>query len=111
MFTPSLRRALVALVLALPTVSVAGFADVLDTPADTSALASKALLNGLATAGKRMIAVGQRGHVVYSDDSGASWQQARVPVSSFGAASKWAARSAHVGVSTRTGVRSLTIAR
>ena len=82
MFTPSLRRALVALALALPAVSVAGFADVLDTPADTSALASKTLLNGLAVAGKRLVAVGQRGHIVYSDDSGASWQQARVPVSS-----------------------------
>ncbi|WP_130618945.1 WD40/YVTN/BNR-like repeat-containing protein [Dyella amyloliquefaciens] len=82
MFTPSIRRALVALALALPSVSVAGFADVLDTPSSTSALASKSLLNGLAVAGHRVIAVGQRGHVVYSDDSGTTWQQAKVPVSS-----------------------------
>lgn len=82
MFTPSIRRALVALALALPSVSVAGFADVLDTPSSMSTLASKSLLNGLAVAGKRVIAVGQRGHVVYSDDNGAIWQQASVPVSS-----------------------------
>lgn len=82
MFLQSIRRALVALVLALPAVSVAGFADVMTTPADMSPLASKALLNGLTWAGKRIVAVGQRGHIVYSDDNGASWQQAKVPVSS-----------------------------
>lgn len=82
MFMPSLRRALVALAFALPAVSIAGFADVLDTPASMSPLASRGLLNGLALAGKRVIAVGQRGHIVYSDDSGANWRQATVPVSS-----------------------------
>lgn len=82
MFTPSIRRALVALALALPSVSVAGSADVLDTPSSMSTLASKSLLNGLAVAGKRVIAVGQRGHVVYSDDNGTTWQQSTVPVSS-----------------------------
>lgn len=82
MFTPFVRRALVALALALPTVSMAGLADVLDTPADASALASKVLLNGLAMAGKRVVAVGQRGHIVFSDDTGTTWRQSRVPVSS-----------------------------
>ncbi|RAO76244.1 glycosyl hydrolase [Dyella jiangningensis] len=82
MYTPFLRRALVALAFALPAIAVAGFADVLDTSAGVSALASKTLLNGLAVAGKRMVAVGQRGHIVTSDDNGASWQQAKVPVSS-----------------------------
>src|SRR5262249_19097658 len=38
--------------------------------------------NGLARAGERVVAVGQRGHVMYSDDAGASWKQANVPVSS-----------------------------
>jgi photosystem II stability/assembly factor-like uncharacterized protein len=33
-------------------------------------------------AGDRLVAVGQRGHVVYSTDGGASWKQASVPVSS-----------------------------
>jgi photosystem II stability/assembly factor-like uncharacterized protein len=59
-----------------------GWRDVLDTPAVKSALAPSALLNGLARAGKRVVAVGQRGHVLYTDDGGKSWQQAEVPVSS-----------------------------
>ncbi|MGO4395524.1 WD40/YVTN/BNR-like repeat-containing protein [Variovorax sp. M-6] len=56
--------------------------DALDTPAMKSPLASRALLNGLANAGSRLVAVGQRGHIVTSDDAGKSWQQAQVPVSS-----------------------------
>lgn len=56
--------------------------DVLDTPAVKSPLASRALLNGLAKAGPRIVAVGQRGHVLQSEDGGKSWQQADVPVSS-----------------------------
>lgn len=59
-----------------------GQRDVLDTPAVKSALASRVLLNGLARAGERIVAVGQRGHIVYSDDGGKRWTQADVPVSS-----------------------------
>lgn len=55
--------------------------DVLDTPAQPSALAPRALLTGLARAGQRVVAVGQRGHVLLSDDAGKTWQQAAVPVS------------------------------
>lgn len=58
------------------------FRDVLDTPAAKSPLASRGLVNGLAQAGGRLVAVGQRGHILYSDDKGQSWQQADVPVSS-----------------------------
>ena len=54
----------------------------LDTPAIKSPLAARALLNGLARAGDRIVAVGQRGHVLWSDDAGKSWRQAEVPVSS-----------------------------
>ena len=57
-------------------------ADVLDQPAMDSALAPRALINGVAMAGKRLVAVGQRGHIVYSDDGGITWRQAKVPVSS-----------------------------
>ena len=39
------------------------------------------MLTGLARAGQRLVAVGQRGHVLLSDDAGTSWQQADVPVS------------------------------
>lgn len=71
--------------------------DVLDTPAAASPLAAKGIVNGLARAGERVVAVGQRGHVLWSDDAGQTWQQAQVPVSSdlvavhFASASKgWA---------------------
>jgi photosystem II stability/assembly factor-like uncharacterized protein len=60
----------------------ATFRDVIDTPAAPSALAARGLLVGLARAGRRIVAVGQRGHVLTSDDAGKGWQQATVPVSS-----------------------------
>jgi photosystem II stability/assembly factor-like uncharacterized protein len=68
--------------LATANAAVIAWRDVLDTPAGTSPLAPKGLLNGLARAGKRLVAVGQRGHVLFSDDAGHRWRQASVPVSS-----------------------------
>ena len=71
--------------LALPfarQVVAAEFADALDTPAQPSDLASRGTLTGLAKAGERLVVVGQRGHILYSDDNGKSWAQASVPVSS-----------------------------
>ncbi len=82
MFLQRFGVALVALALTLPAVNAGSIKDVLDTPAGTSPLAEKSLLNGLAIAGKRIVAVGQRGHIVYSDDRGERWAQASVPVSS-----------------------------
>ena len=75
---------LVALVLTLPLAAsaAASYRDVLDTPARESTFALKSLLNGVANAGQRIVAVGQRGHIVYSDDGGKTWTQAKVPVSS-----------------------------
>lgn len=64
------------------TAAPGAWADLLDAPAVKSPLASKGLLNGLALAGSRVVAVGQRGHILVSDDNGRSWQQADVPVSS-----------------------------
>lgn len=79
----SFVAALAAFALVLPAAAPAGeFKDVLDTPAAASAQAPMGLLNGLALAGKRVVAVGQRGHVVYSDDAGRTWVQAKVPISS-----------------------------
>lgn len=57
------------------------FQDPLDAPAAKSPLAPRAPSNGLALAGKRIVAVGQRGHILYSEDGGKSWTQAAVPVS------------------------------
>lgn len=66
----------------LSPLAQAAFADPLDTAALPSALAQQGLFNGLAQAGQRLVAVGQRGHILYSDDQGEHWQQAAVPVSS-----------------------------
>ncbi|MES3024657.1 MAG: YCF48-related protein [Pseudomonadota bacterium] len=62
------------------TVQAAAFVDPHDTPAMQSPLAARAVLNGVALAGSRLVAVGQRGHIVYSDDHGLGWKQANVPV-------------------------------
>jgi len=58
-----------------------GFADPLTVPALRSALAAHAPVNALARAGQRLVAAGQRGHILLSDDQGESWRQASVPVS------------------------------
>lgn len=63
-------------------VSEASFQDVLETSAIRSQSAAESLLTGVALAGKRIIGVGQHGHIVYSDNRGKSWAQAAVPVSS-----------------------------
>ena len=81
------RRILIALVAAalLPGIhalATVTFQDVLDTPAVPSAHAARTLLIGVALAGKRIVGVGWHGHIVYSDDQGKSWTQAKVPVSS-----------------------------
>ncbi|MBX9914134.1 MAG: hypothetical protein K2Y25_09555 [Pseudomonadaceae bacterium] len=41
--------------------------------------AAHSLLLAIAQAGNRLVAVGDRGHVLYSDDQGVSWTQAKVP--------------------------------
>lgn len=41
--------------------------------------AEKSLLLDIAKAGQRLVAVGDHGHILYSDDQGKSWQQANVP--------------------------------
>jgi photosystem II stability/assembly factor-like uncharacterized protein len=71
-----------ALAAMAATGATQGWLDVLDAPALKSPLAAKSLLNGLALAGPRVVAVGQRGHILYSDDAGQNWTQAEVPVSS-----------------------------
>jgi len=46
-------------------------------PAEIEPLASSSLLLDLAVAGQRLVAVGERGHVMLSDDHGATWRQAK----------------------------------
>ena len=45
--------------------------------AQTSSLASKALLLDVAEIGGRLVAVGEYGHIIYSDDRGENWTQAK----------------------------------
>lgn len=59
-----------------------GFQDPLAVPAQASALAARGLLQDVARVGQRLVAVGQRGHIVHSSDGGSTWQQSKVPVSS-----------------------------
>jgi photosystem II stability/assembly factor-like uncharacterized protein len=42
-------------------------------------LAPRSLLLDLSPAGERVVVAGERGHILYSDDRGENWSQARVP--------------------------------
>jgi photosystem II stability/assembly factor-like uncharacterized protein len=82
--------------------------DTLDLPAVPSDRATQARLFGVTRAGDRLVALGQRGFILYSDDWGDSWQQASVPVRStllsayfVNAQTGWA--SGHDGVVLHSG--------
>ena len=45
-----------------------------------SRLAAASLLLDGAVAGSRLVVVGERGHILFSDDDGVTWKQAKVPV-------------------------------
>jgi photosystem II stability/assembly factor-like uncharacterized protein len=67
----------------LAAVLIAGGARAAEAPvpAEAAPLAARSLLTALAAAGKRLVAVGDRGVIVFSDDRGESWTQAKaVPV-------------------------------
>lgn len=76
--------------LLLPVVAASGFglsqqalsfSDVLDTPAVKSPKAAESLLLDVdRLEGGRLVAAGERGHILYSDDNGKSWVQSDVPV-------------------------------
>ncbi|MCU0758713.1 MAG: YCF48-related protein [Steroidobacteraceae bacterium] len=53
-------------------------ADLLDRPARVAPVATRSLLLDVERAGQRLVAVGERGHVLLSDDDGRSWRQARL---------------------------------
>lgn len=76
-----------SLALGIPLALLAGMpaghaaVDPLDRPALSSPLAPHALLTAVTRAGPRLVAVGERGHIVLSDDDGATWRQAAAPTS------------------------------
>lgn len=83
MFNQLLRLPLVILtaLVVMPAFAQPTFVSPLDTPALQSAKALQAPINALVKAGGRLIAAGQRGHILYSDNA-TTWVQAQVPVSS-----------------------------
>jgi len=74
----STQVVLAALWLSTSAVWAAGAVDALDQPA---VACRRPVLLDVTTAGSRVIAVGERGVVVFSDDGGQTWQQAKVPTS------------------------------
>ncbi|MCU7943205.1 MAG: hypothetical protein KZQ87_11045 [Candidatus Thiodiazotropha sp. (ex Cardiolucina cf. quadrata)] len=81
--------------------------DYLNISALKSDKAHRALLLDITITGKRLVAVGERGTIVYSDDNGTSWNQADVPVYSTLTSVDFASESlgivvGHDGVVLRT---------
>lgn len=76
-----LSATVISAVLGWQPACVAGSSDELETPAVQSAQANHAVLLGVVRAGERLVAVGERGVILLSDDNGLQWRQARVPVS------------------------------
>ncbi len=62
------------------TTAHAQWQDPLDTPAMSTLKAHKSLLLDIVSVGERLIAVGERGHIILSNDQGRTWRQAKVPV-------------------------------
>lgn len=60
----------------------ASWLDPLDTPSIPSKKVASSMLLDIARAGERLVVVGERGHIAFSDDEGMTWQQAKTPVSS-----------------------------
>lgn len=77
----TLGSACLGLSMALAAPAAFALTDIIETPALMSDLAPESLLNDATRAGDRIVAAGERGHVIYSDDEGQTWTQAEVPVS------------------------------
>ncbi len=71
-----------ALAALVPAVAPAQHeADAAAQPSVIAPLAASSLVLDVAEAGPRLVAVGERGHVLYSTDAGGSWTQVQVPAS------------------------------
>ena len=76
----TLGTACLGLSMALAAPAAFALADIIETPARPTELAPQSLLTDATRADDRIVSVGERGHVIYSDDQGQSWTQAEVPV-------------------------------
>jgi len=75
------RRALLAGLASLAAAPCVALPVELAQPAVVSPRAAFGLFNAIVPAGPRLVAVGERGRILWSDDGGVSWAQAKVPVS------------------------------
>ena len=66
--------------ISFPAVSSAKFIDPLDAPAQVRQSLDKRTFMAVVYAGKRLVAVGSRGLIIFSDDQGKTWTQSAVPV-------------------------------
>lgn len=73
--------AFVLLILCMGYGTARGQEEVLPEPAVLAPLADKSLLLDAAVADGKLVVVGSRGHILVSEDQGASWQQMAVPAS------------------------------
>lgn len=60
-------------------VSAGAHADRVQPAGEDDPLVRGTIYTDLARAGDRVVAVGDRGHIIYSDDEGLSWEQAETP--------------------------------
>lgn len=67
--------------LCVSAVSVAQEVNLLDQPAIQSVMAARSVMLSVARAGTRLVAVGERGFIIISDDNGVNWKQVGSPVS------------------------------
>lgn len=77
----TLGAACLGISMALSAPSVFALADIIETPSRPTLLAPEHLLNDADRAGERIVAAGERGHIIFSDDEGKTWVQGQVPVS------------------------------
>ena len=82
---PAVRRHaskthVLALAIAMSTTAIALADPLLDQSAVISNRTTRSAMFSIARAGERLVAAGERGQVIYSDDCAAHWQQAAVPV-------------------------------
>jgi photosystem II stability/assembly factor-like uncharacterized protein len=80
---PNIRQILnTTFIVCLLGISSHTFAiDLLNQPSRIIPLAKNYLQLSIASAGDRLVTVGERGYILTSDDDGASWQQSQAPVS------------------------------
>jgi len=76
-----LQLIVLALAMSAGAVGAAPVVSALDRPAMVTSLGARAMLLSVQQAGKNLVAVGERGDILLSQDGGASWQQTQAPVS------------------------------